>query len=165
MTSETSGPPAEGTPASRRAHTMAAQPLVNRIVRGLLRTPWLCRVVGNHLVTLYIVGHKSGRRYSIPVAYTRHEEILLIGTPFGWGRNLRTGEPIDIRFKGKRRPADVEVITDEDGVTQNYAVMARDNHQFAGFNQIGLDQDDNPNPNDLHLAWAAGARVFRVTPR
>ena len=53
-----------------------------------------------------------------------------------------------------RRPADVRVYTDEAGVTELYAIMARDNHSFAKFNKIGLDQDGNPDPDDLQLAWA-----------
>jgi len=144
---------------------MAAQSLVNRIIRGLLRTPLLSRLAGSRLITVYVVGRKSGRHYSVPVAYTRHEGDLLIGTPFGWGRNLRTGEPVAIRLKGRRRLADVQVMTEEQDVVDAYAVMARDNHNFAKFNSIGFDPDGNPVPADLHLAWAAGARAFRLTPR
>ena len=147
------------------AQTLALQGLVNRIVRGLLRTPLLCRVVGKRLITVYVVGRKSGRRYSVPVAYTRHDGILLVGTPFGWGRNLRTGQPVAIRLQGKRRTADVEVLTDEGDVVAAYTVMARDNHQFAKFNQISIDAAGNPSPIDLHRAWAAGARAMRLRPR
>ena len=165
VTSEPSNPSADGQPTPGvRAQTMALQGLVNRMVLGLLRTPLLCRLVGNRLIALYVVGRKSGRHYSVPVAYTRHDGILLIGTPFAWGRNLHTGEPVYIRFKGKRRPADVQVLIHEAGVVEHYAVMARDNHNFAKFNKIGFDQSGNPSPTDLHLAWAAGARVFRLTP-
>jgi deazaflavin-dependent oxidoreductase (nitroreductase family) len=153
------------TDAGARAKTLAWQGLANRMVRGSLRTPLVCRLVGSRLITVYVVGRKSGRHYTIPVAYTRHDGSLLIGTPFGWGRNPRTGEPVDIRLKGQRRPADVQVFTDEAGVTEHYAVMARDNHNFAKFNKIGLDQDGNPSPADLRLAWTAGARAFRLTPR
>ena len=88
----------------------------------------------------------------------------MAATQFGWGRNLRTGTPVQIRLKGRRRSADVKVITDEAGVVENYATMARNNHQFAKFNQIGLDEADSPNPDDLHLAWATGAPAFRLTP-
>lgn len=135
------------------------------MVRGLLRAPLLSRGIGNRLITVYVVGRKSGRHYSVPVAYTRHEGALLIGTSFAWGQNLRTGEPVDIRLKGKRRLADVQVLTDEKGVVEHYAVIARDNRNFANFNKIGFDQDDNPNPADLRQAWAAGARVFLLRPR
>jgi deazaflavin-dependent oxidoreductase (nitroreductase family) len=148
-----------------RAQTLPAQGLVNGIVRGLLRTPLVSRVVGSRLVTVYVVGRKSGRRYAVPVAYTRHGGDLLIGTPFGWGRNLRTGEAVAIRFKGRRRLADVRALSDEQDVVGAYAVMARDNHAFAKFNNIGFDPGGSPAPADLHRAWAAGARAFRLTPR
>jgi hypothetical protein len=160
--------PTTGNPAVRpspRAQTMALQSLGNRIVRGMLRTPLLCRLAGSRLVTLYIVGRKSGRRYTVPVAYTRSGGDLLIGTPFGWGRNLRTGEAVAIRLKGRRRLADVEVLADEESVTDAYGVMCRDNHTFAKFNGISLDAAGHPDKSDLHLAWESGARAFRLTPR
>jgi hypothetical protein len=148
-----------------RVQTLAWQGLTNRIVRGLLRTPLVCRLAGNRLITVYVVGRTSGRHYTIPVAYTRHDGSLLIGTPFAWGRNLRTSEPVDIRLKGKRRLAEVQVLTEEAGVVELYAVMARDNHNFAKFNKIGFDPAGTPDSADLRLAWAAGARAIRLTPR
>jgi hypothetical protein len=162
-----SNEPATGNPARPRprAQTMALQSVGNRIVRGLLRTPLVGRLAGRRLVTLYIVGRKSGRHYTIPVAYTRSEGDLLIGTPFAWGRNLRTGEALAIRLKGRRRLADVEVFTDERAVTDAYGLMCRDNRTFAKFNRVGLDAAGQPDPGDLHLAWATGARAFRLTPR
>lgn len=151
------------TPAVR-AQLLPLQRLVNRMIRGLLRTPLLCRLVGKRLITVYLVGRKSGRRYAVPVAYTRRGNTLLVGTQFAWARNLRTGEPVHVRLAGKRRPADVRVVADETGVVEHFASMARDNHAFARFNKIGLDQRGDPRPEDLHLAWAAGARVALLTP-
>ena len=148
-----------------RARTLALQGPVNRLMRGLLRVPLICRVVGRRLLTLYVVGRKSGRHYVVPVAYTRHDGALLIGTPFAWGRNLQTGEPVEVRLRGKRRWADVEVFADEGGVVECYTAMARDNHQFARFNEIGFDPAGEPDPDDLRAAWAAGARAFRLTVR
>lgn len=148
-----------------RAQKLAAQGMVNRLMRGMLATPLLSRAVGSRLVTLYIVGRKSGRRYTIPVAYTQDKDDLLIGTPFGWGRNLRTGDALEIRLKGRRRQADVRVYSGEAEVVDAYATMSRDNKAFANFNKVGFDAHGNPNPEDLHLAWMAGARAFRLTPR
>jgi deazaflavin-dependent oxidoreductase (nitroreductase family) len=147
-----------------RAQTLPIQGLVNGFIRGLLRVPLLSRLVGKRLVTVYPVGRKSGRHYAVPVAYTRYQGSLLVGSQFGWVRNLRTGEPVDIRLAGRRRPADVRVLTDETSVVEHLALMARDNHQFARFNRIGLDQGGDPVAEDLHLAWAAGARVAVLTP-
>ena len=63
---------------------MASQGLANLVARELLRTPLLCRVVGVRLITIYVMGRKSGRHYAVPVAHTRHDGALLVGTPFGW---------------------------------------------------------------------------------
>jgi deazaflavin-dependent oxidoreductase (nitroreductase family) len=156
---------AAGTLPAQRAQTLRAQKLANRIVRGLLRTPLLCRAVGGRLVTLYVTGRKSGRRYIVPVAYIRHDDDLLIGTPFGWGRNLRTGDPVTIRLKGRLRQADVRVFSTEADVTRMYSIMTRENLTFAKFNKISFDAAGEPDPGDLHRAWADGARVFLLTPR
>jgi deazaflavin-dependent oxidoreductase (nitroreductase family) len=148
-----------------RARTMAVQGAVNRLILGVLRTPGLNQLAGERLVTLYVVGRKTGRRFTIPVAYTKDKGDLLIGTPFGWGRNLRTGEPVEIRLKGRRRPADVRAYTDEADVVRLYAAMTKDNKNFANFNRVGFDPDGNPKAGDLHAAWLGGARAFRLTPR
>ncbi len=160
--SETAG---RTPPVEPRATTLRAQGLANRVTRTLLATPLVSRGVGRRLVTLYLVGRRSGRRLSVPVAYTRDHGALLVGTPFGWGRNLRTGEPIEVRYKGRRRTADVQVFTSEADVVRLYAEMARDNGSFASFNRIARDAAGVPDPRDLRLAWAAGARAFRLTLR
>jgi len=154
----------QATPEAR-TRPLRLQALVNRIVRGVLRTPLVSRLAGTRLLTVYVIGRKSGKRYSVPVTYARYEGDLLICTSSGWGRNLRTGEAVAIRLKGRRRLADVRVLAAEDDVVDAYGFMARDNHAFANFNSIGLDPGGNPVPADLHLAWAAGARAFRLTPR
>lgn len=163
---QTTGPTGRAvTPPAPQPRTLAFQGVANRMVRGLLRTPLLSRLAGARLITIYVVGRKTGRRFDVPVAYTRHDGMLLVGTPFAWARNLRTGEPVDIRLKGRRRTADVTVATDKAGVVADYAIIARGNRRFAGFNHISLDESGEPDPADLHRCWATGARTLRLTPR
>lgn len=151
--------------SAAQPRTLAFQGVANRVVRVLLRTPLLGRLAGARLLTIYVVGRKTGRRFAVPVAYTRHQGLLLVGTPFAWARNLRTGEPVDIRLRGRRRTADVTVITDEAGVVADYTVIARGNRQFAGFNNITLDDAGEPDVADVHCCWASGARTLRLLPR
>lgn len=160
-----SGTVSPGSRPAPRAQTMAGQRLVNLVVRALLRTPGLGRVVGNRLVTLYVVGRKSKRRYAIPVAYLGQGDDLLIGTSFAWVRNLRTSEPVAIRLKGKLRLADIHMYTRETDVVSAYAHMARVNPTFANFNKIRIGEDGEPDRHDLELAWLGGARAIRLTPR
>lgn len=163
MTSNTV--PQAANPPTPRATTLRWQNLTNRLIRGLLRTPGVNRLLGAKLVIVYPVGRKSGQRYVIPVAYTPQDGALLIGSPFGWIRNLRTGEPVDLRLKGRLVTADVRVFRDEAGVVAAYGTMARENHAFAGFNKIGIGADGEPDPDDLRSAFRAGARAAVLTPR
>ena len=171
MTSDGSGvdPPAlppRGTDRPARGpQPLRLQGLVNRLVRGLLRAPPTARLVGKWLVTLYVVGRRSGKIYPVPMTYLEHQGALLLGSGFAWGRNLRTGDTIDVRFRGRRRVADVRVLTDEPSVMEHYAIIARHNPRFADFNRIGFDDDGSPRTDDLRAAWAAGARVFLLTLR
>jgi deazaflavin-dependent oxidoreductase (nitroreductase family) len=165
MTNLTAADAAFATKPEVRAQTLPLQGVINRVIRALLRTPLLCRILGRRLVTLYVVGRKSGRRYAVPVAYTQLDGSLLVASQFPWARNLRTGATVEIRLTGKRRPAQVRVLTDEAGVVEHLAMMARDNHQFAKLNRIRLDHNGDPVSQDLHVAWASGARVAVLTPR
>lgn len=151
-------------PEEPRAQTLRFQGAVNRVMRTVLGVPVLSRGPGRKLVLLEIVGRRSGKRFEIPVAYTRQGDDLLVGTPFAWGRNLRTGDVIDLVLMGKQQQADVTAFTDRDGVIEAYAAMCRDNRAFANFNKIRII-DGAPDPADLEAAWKSGARAFRLTPR
>lgn len=107
------------------------QGVVNGIARALLRIPLLSRLVGRGLIILYVVGRRSGKRYTVPIAYLRHEDSLLLGSGFAWGQ-----EP-----------------------------PHRGRVGFARFNHIGSTADGDPDPDDLHAAWANGARVFLLALR
>jgi hypothetical protein len=96
MTGDTAG---HGAPQEARVNTLPAQRAVNLLVRAMLRTPGLAQFIGDRLVTLYVIGRKTERRYAIRVAYVLDGDRLLIGTSFGWCRNLRTGDPIELRLK------------------------------------------------------------------
>ncbi|WP_446666984.1 nitroreductase/quinone reductase family protein [Flexivirga sp. B27] len=148
-----------------RAQTLRFQGAVNRVMRAMLRTPVLGKLPGRRLVLLEIVGRRSGREFEVPVAYTRQGNDLLIGTPFGWGRNLRTGDVIDIVLMGSHRRADVVTYADHNGVIDAYDAMCRDNRAFANFNKVSIDKQGRPDPDDLEAAFRAGARAFRLTPR
>jgi hypothetical protein len=69
---------------------------------------------------------------------------------------------VTIRFNGKRPPADVHVLTDERGVVEACAILARNSRSFAKFNKFGFDEAGNPDLPDLRHAWAAGARATRT---
>jgi deazaflavin-dependent oxidoreductase (nitroreductase family) len=155
-------------PAGRavgRAQTLPMQGLVNAFTRAALSTPGVAKGIGRKLILLYVFGRKSGKRYAIPIAYMEHDGKVLIGTQFGWSRNLRTGDPIQVRYKGRLRSADVEVVENAERVADLYTLMCRDNHAFAKFHNIGFDAKGEPDPEAVRQAVRLGARAFLLTPQ
>ncbi len=167
MSSESTPVAAYGAPTTNGPQQLSShQQATNRFIRVLLRTPIVSLGIGSKLLTFTVVGRKSGRTYVIPVAYTRHEGRLLVGTRiWPWVKNLRPGEPAKVRVRGRQRLADWELLTDEQNVVELYGVIARDNHVNAKFAGIGFDPDGSPNLADLHQAWAKGCAVIRLTLR
>ena len=145
-----------------QAQTLRFQKILNAIMTKMLRTPL---GPGSALILLHVVGRKTGKRYDVPVAYVRDGDDLVIGTPFAWARNLRTGEPVQVHYRGKLRTADVEVHTDADAVQADYAILCRSNKNFANFNNIRRDADGNPESADLRSAWEHGGRSYRLRIR
>ncbi len=68
------------------------------------------------------------------------------------------------RWQGARRVGK-PWMAEEGGCREHLATMATDNRQLAKFNKLGLGQLDEPLAEGLHLVWASGARVTRLTPR
>ena len=162
MSPETPAPQRPGP--EPRARTLRGQRALNQLVCALSRMPLLSRVVGQRLVILYVLGRKTRRIYAVPVAYMPRSGQLVIGTSSAWARNLRSGESIEIRLRGRRRWAAVEILTGESEVIVEYAAMARSNATFARFNSIRLGPGGEPDAADVRLAWLAGAVIIRLSP-
>lgn len=153
----------DGRPPGR-AQTLRMQGLVNALTRTALSVPGVAKGIGGRMILLYVVGRNTGKKYAIPVVYREYEGKVLIGTQFGWVRNLRTGERIQVRYKGKVRTAEVEVVDEEDRVVELFEIMCRDNHSFAKFHTIGIDGKGEPDPGAVRAAYGWGARAILLTP-
>lgn len=156
-----------GTPSTTGPQGVGAtQARTNRIVRTLLRIPVLSKVVGKRLLTLHVVGRKTGRAYDIPVAYTKHGEVLLIGTSRRpWVQNLTPGTPVTVTRGSGPEQFDPLVHTGEADVMRLFEVVARDNKTNARYNGIGFDAAGNPNKADLYQTWQQGGAVIELRPR
>lgn len=156
-----------GTPSTTGPQPVGRfQRVTNSVVRTLLKAPLLGPVVGRRLMILHVVGRKTGRVFDIPVAYSRHDGALLIGTALRpWVKNIRPGTPVQVSMGGPRRSADAEVFTDADEVMHWFEIVARDNRRNARYNGIGFDADGNPNKADLYQTWQLGGAVIRLVLR
>lgn len=153
-----------GRPAGQ-AQKLPVQGLVNALTRAALSTPGVAKGIGRKLILLYVFGRNTGKRYSIPIAYMAYDGKVLLGTQFGWVRNLHTGDPIQVRYKGNLRSADVEVVEEPDRVAELYTLMCRDNHAFAKLHNIGFDAKGEPDADEVREAVRLGAKAVLLTPQ
>ncbi|MBY6363574.1 nitroreductase/quinone reductase family protein [Rhodococcoides corynebacterioides] len=65
----------------------------NTLVRPLMRMPGLGSLLGRGLATVTYTGRKSGRRISLPVAYSRRGDVVTVTvvapSQKSWWRNFR----------------------------------------------------------------------------
>ena len=140
------------------------QKALNVVMRTVLATPELHRVVSNRVLVLDIIGRKSGRRYRIPVGYTNTPHGLLIGTAGRWRRNLVEGEPIRVIVERRVRSMVAEVVTDEERCSELYRDILAHNPVHGRYAGIRAGADGAPNAEDLRAALDRGIAVVQLQP-
>jgi hypothetical protein len=130
----------------------------NPIMIWLIRSPFHKLVSNNMLVVTY-TGIKSGKRFVVPVNYSRQDNVLFTISlrHRKWWRNLRGGAYVLLRLQGKDIRASTTVSADDQSVADLLIDLVRRNPAYARFLQIGFDADGNPVLSDA--LRAAGTRV------
>src|SRR5207249_9479955 len=75
--------------------------MINPFVAAILRSP-LHGLLSKQVMLLTYTGRKTGKRYTIPVGYTRDGETLVVFSSRTWRRNLRGDAPVEVRLQGRR---------------------------------------------------------------
>jgi deazaflavin-dependent oxidoreductase (nitroreductase family) len=79
------------------------KPWINAIVRAGLAVPGLRGYFGRVFTVITVTGAKTGKRYSVPVAYRtvagRH--FVFSQTKRRWWRNVRTNPDVELLIDGK----------------------------------------------------------------
>jgi len=134
--------------------------LLNVPMRVLLRLPFPTSLSGR-LMLLSYTGRKSGKTYRQPVSYVQQGNTLL--TPGGgrWKWNLREGQPVRIRLRGRDVLARHELIKVPDQIERLLAVMAAANSRVNAFVGIPKGPDGRLDRGRLETAVRYGFRIVR----
>jgi hypothetical protein len=123
------------------APSMAA---MNPFVRLLLRSP-LHAVLSDTLLLLTYTGRTSGRRYTIPMAYSRLGDVITVFTLHTWWKNLRGGAPVVVEIKRRRFDGWAEAIGDDHSViAEALRAHLREHPRMARIYHVPLDADGQP---------------------
>jgi len=106
--------------------------LLNVPMRFILGLPFPTPLSGA-LMLLSFRGRKTGRAYQQPVSYVRDGDVLL--TPGGgrWKLNLRQGQPVRIRLRGRDVLGRPEFVRDAGEVERLLLTMQAANARVAAF--------------------------------
>jgi len=137
----------------------------NTFVRPLLRSRFGKKI--HDLALLSFTGRKSGRRYTVPVAYHELDGDGVILTASGWRANLRGGADVEVVHDGVSRPMRAELIEDPHEVARIYEALLHEVVLSKAKLSIGLEVVGNKIPTEQQIEEAIGGRrgVVRLRPR
>jgi hypothetical protein len=146
-------------PPPRRRRQARLMRVVNVPMRRLLRLPFQTPL-SRRLMLLTFTGRKTGRVYRQPVSYAPDGDTLL--TPAGgrWKLNLREGEPIRVRLRGRDVLARPEFIRDVDEVERLLRTMTASNPRAASFIPA-IGRDGHVDRGELQAAVDYGFSIIR----
>lgn len=139
----------------------AVYKVINPTFKFLLHTP-LHGLMSKHLMVLTFKGRKSGKTYSIPVAYVQQGNTLFTGTQSRWASNLRGGVPVNLRLRGEKRSGTADVISDEQGLREQFGIILPQSPQLGEIMGIKLEPNGEPRAVDLAAARARGTVIVRI---
>jgi hypothetical protein len=100
----------------RRHPPDALMTLVNPIVRRLVSRGR----AGDQLLVLHFTGRRTGQRYDVPAGYHDVDGVPTVFTNSRWRHNFAGGRDIEVTFRGERRAAQADLVSDARAVAAVY---------------------------------------------
>jgi deazaflavin-dependent oxidoreductase (nitroreductase family) len=133
--------------------------LVNPPMRMLLSLPVATPLSGRLMLVTH-VGRRTGRVYRQPVSYVRDGDVLLSPGGGQWTRNLRDGEAVPLRLRGRPHVGRPELVSDRQEVEQLLRRMLAGNRQLGRFIPF-IGRDGTIDETALTVAVEHGFRIVR----
>lgn len=125
--------------------------ILNPAMRLLLRTP-----VGRFIRPFALIefhGHRSGRRYRVPVGWHEIDGAHVVFTPAPWRANFRTPSPVTVTFRSRRRDftgtldddpeavaAALQTLADQRGTLRPIGVAVPSGHRITEADVAAVDR-------------------------
>ena len=134
------------------SETASVPPLLNRVMKSILRSP-LHGVVSKSLLLISFTGRKSGRGYTTPVSYSQNGNQVAIFTHAKWWKNLRDDTPVTLRLRGREVQGLAELVAeDKEAVAAGLAAHLRKVRSDARYYQVTFDDQGEPRADEVEKA-------------
>ena len=117
----------------------------------LLRSP-LHRLLSRRFLLLTYRGRRTGRSYTLPAAYRRRGDELILTTDSSWWRNFTDPSPVTVRVAGHPRSGTARAIRDPRQVADALRSLIEGQPSYARFAGIRRCEDGTPDADDLERA-------------
>lgn len=134
--------------------------VLNVPVRVLLGLPFPTPL-SRRLMLISFTGRKTGKAYRQPVSYVQQDDTLLSPGGGKWKWNLRDGQPVRIRLRGREVLARPELVKDPDEIERLLAAMTAANPTVSAFVGIPKGPDGRLDRGRLEAAVSYGFRIVR----
>ncbi len=138
-------------------------PIVVQSMKFLLRSP-LHGILDKTILLITFKGRKSGKMFTTPVSYSQHGDQVYVFTHAAWWKNLRRGEPVTLRIRGREFQGLPEAIAeDKQTVAAGLTAHLRKVPSDAGFYGVTFDDQKNPRAEQVEKA-AQSVVMLRIRP-
>ena len=134
----------------------------NPIIIGLLRSP-LHGLFDKNMMLISYNGRKSDKAYTLPVNYVRQNSEVLVMSRRDrtWWRNLRGGAPVKILMQGQWLSGTAVAIEENEAVAEVLTQFLLAAPQVAGYLEIPLDAQGEPDQTAV-VAAAADRMMVQI---
>ena len=126
------------------------RPWMNAIVRWMLRTRRVRRMLGRTVATITVTGAETGTRYTTPVQVFDHDgrRVMFSQRKRIWWRNIRTEPEVELLVQGERVDGRAEIL-DRDAGRIVLAAVLEENPRVAKFYGVEIDIAGRADPGGL----------------
>ena len=134
------------------SETPTVPPYVTSTMKFILRSP-MHGMVSKTMLLITFTGRKSGKTYTTPVDYSQVGDQVTVFTHGGWWKNLRGGEPITLRIRGRDLQGVAEpVVEDKGAIAAGLAAHLRKVPSDARYYQVTFDDHGDPKAQEVEKA-------------
>ena len=143
----------------RRLHASALRlrRLSNLAPTLLLRSP-LHRLMSGRFLLLTYRGRRTGRRYTLPAAYRRRGDELILTTDSSWWRNFSEPSPVTVRVAGRPRSGTAQAVRDPQQVADALRYLVEGQPSYARL--AGIERSEDGTPDAEGFQRAARERIL-----
>ncbi len=138
--------------------------LVNPFTRRMVARGRL----GDQILVLHYIGHRSGRAFDVPAGYRVLDGAISVFTSSRWRRNFVGGRDLEVTLRGIRRPAHAVLVDDPEAVTDVFERLIGELGYRQAGRRLGLrfNVDRAPTREELRDAIErSGLSIVRIATR